>query len=258
MNSLIEFLNSHVSVRQFTGQEVSEEHEQLIVTTAQRSPTSSNLQAYTIIGIRSPSTKDKLAELCGSQGHISQSSRFLVFCADLHRLARLNETRGFRFTGEYTELFMVATVDTALVAGPALMAAQALGMGGVMVGAIRNNPQEVTRLLTLPKYTCAVMGMSLGYPLAPAKVKPRLPAEAVYCREKYDSASFDEAISGYDDAIEQLGHLKGREVQMSNYPDFKGVYTWSEHSARRLADMSPTALRPHMKSYLEAQGFLLK
>ncbi|MBI5265780.1 MAG: NADPH-dependent oxidoreductase [candidate division Zixibacteria bacterium] len=258
MNELLSFLNSHVSVRQFTDQPIDEDQERLIVTTAQRSPTSSNLQAYTIIGIRNQETKDRLAELCGRQGHIAHSGLFLLFCADLYRLSRLNAEKGYPFTGEYTEPFIVATVDTALAAGRALMAAQAMGLGGVMVGAIRNHPDDVAELLNLPPYTCPIMGMSLGYPATVPKVKPRLPMEAIYCREQYDSGPFAQAIADYDKIIDRLGHLKGREVNAGSYPDFAGDYSWSEHSARRMADLSPTALRPHMKSFLEKQKLKLK
>jgi nitroreductase len=258
MSDLLAFLNSHVSVRQFSEREISPEDELKIISSAQRSPTSSNLQAYTIVGIRTSDTKKRLAELCGNQQHIERCSLFLVFCADLYRLRQINAAKEYRFTGEYTESFLVATVDTALVAGRALMAAQALGMGGVMVGAIRNNPADVGWLLSLPSYTYPVMGMSLGYPVAPAVPKPRLPLEAVYCREKYCDEPFAEAIAEYDRTIDQVGHLKGREVKAAEYPNFSGIYSWSEHTARRMADLSPTAARPHMKPYLESQGFLLK
>lgn len=258
MNQLLEFLNSHVSVRQFTGREISAEDEQTIITTAQRSPTSSNLQAYTIIGIRSQATKDKLAELTGNQAHVARSSLFLVFCADLYRLQRINSAKRYPFQGDHTELGLVATVDTALAASRALMAAQAMGMGGVMVGSIRNHPEDVTKLLSLPPHTFAVMGMSLGYPAAIPPLKPRLPIDGIYCREKYSDENFDRAIAEYDLEIDKGGHLKGREVQKELYPKFTGNYTWSEHSARRVADTSPPTLRPHLKPYLNSQGLFIK
>jgi FMN reductase (NADPH) len=258
MNSLIDFLNSHASIRRFTGQEITTDQERLIVATAQRSPTSSNLQAYTVIGIREQATKDRLAELSGNQSHVAESSLFLVFCADLYRLSRLNAQRDYPFTGEYTELFIVATVDTALVASRALLAAQALNLGGVMVGSVRNDPAEVGRLLNLPRYTYAVMGMSLGYPATPASIKPRLPLDGVYCRERYTDERFAPAIADYDVLMDQLGYLKGREVRSTDYPNFKGVYSWSEHSARRMADMSPLSLRPHLRPYLESQGLMVE
>lgn len=258
MNELLEFLNSHVSVRKFSGIEISEEDEKLIVTTAQRSPTSSNIQAYSIIGVRDRERKEKLSELSGNQNHVVESSLFLVFCADLYRLKMINDKKGYPFNGEYTETFIIATVDAALAASRALTAAQALGMGGVMVGAIRNHPDKVCELLNLPDLTYAVMGMSLGYPEGDAKLKPRLPLDAVYHKEKYSSDKFEKNISEYDKTMDELGYLNIRQVQTERYPEFEGIYSWSEHTARRMANNNPLARRDHMLEFLHGRGFLKK
>ena len=256
MNELIDFLNSHSSVRHFTGEAVTEEQEQTIVASAERSPTSSNLHAYSIISVHDQAKKDAIAEIAGNQAHVSRSALFLVFCADLYRLATLNKKRGYPFNGEYTEMFIVATVDAALAASRALISAQALGLGGVMVGAIRNNPTEVCTLLKLPELVYPVMGMSLGHPTKPPTPKPRLPLEGLWFKETYDTSAIDGAVIEYDRVIAEHGHLQGREIDPDSYPDFNGAYSWSEHSARRMADCSPTALRPFMKSFLEKRGFL--
>ncbi|MFQ5499669.1 MAG: nitroreductase family protein [Candidatus Zixiibacteriota bacterium] len=258
MNDALEFLNSHTSVRQFTDQAVSTDDERRIVETAERSPTSSNLHAYSIIGIRDQGKKDKLAELCGGQGHVAKSSLFLVFCADLFRLSRLCEQRGYRHNSDTAEMFIIATVDAALAAGRALMAAQALGMGGVMVGGIRDCIADVSSLLDLPELTSPVMGMSLGYPVSPAKTKPRLPIDGLYFREQYRPEQIDTAVDEYDSTIERMGYLRGREVEPELYPNFSGRYSWSEHSARRMATTEPGALRAHMLPFLHKQGLMLK
>lgn len=255
-NDLLDFLNSHASVRKFTGQPISDEDERTVVATAERSPTSSNLHAYSVISVRTQATKDQLAELSGNQAHVAESSLFLVFCADLYRLGRLNKRRGYTFHGEYTEMFIVATVDAALAAGRALMTAQALGIGGVMVGGIRNNPVEVCRLLGLPELVYPVMGMSLGYPEEKPMPKPRLPLTGLWFSETYDTGAIDDAVAEYDGTIDEVGYLKGREVRPEKYPDFEGTYSWSEHSARRLADPSPATLRAHMLEFLQLRGFL--
>jgi len=252
------FLNSHSSVRSFTGQEITEEQEKAIITTAERSPTSSNLHAYSIIGIREQSTKIKLAQLSGNQKHIEDCPLFLIFCADLYRLKQLNEKRGYRFNGDYTETMILATVDSALVAGRALITAQALGLGGVMVGGIRNNPDTVSDLLHLPELVYPVMGMSLGYPQTVPKIKPRLPLEAIYHHERYNSENYNMSIEEYDTTIDRLGYLKEREVEPENYPDFQETYSWSEHSARRMASVKSSTLRPFMKEFLNKKGFMLK
>ncbi len=256
MNEILKFLNSHASIRQFKNQGISAEKEKTILTTAQRSPTSSNVQAYSIISTRDKTKKQKFARLAGGQQHVEDCPLFLVFCADLYRLKCLNERRGYVFHGDYTEAFIIATIDAALVAARALMAAQALGIGGVMVGGIRNQPEEVSMLLKLPELVYPVMGMSLGYPMSEPEIKPRLPQEGVCFDEQYDFNRFDRAIRAYDKTMNRLGCLKGREVEPEKYSAFNGQYTWSEHTARRMASDDPNVLRPHMLEYLQSRGFL--
>jgi FMN reductase (NADPH) len=258
MNDQITFLQSHASVRQFTDQTISVEDERTILSTAQQSPTSSNLQAYSIITVRDQQVKAKIAELAGNQQHVIDCPLFLVFCADLFRLRKISERVGYPFYGEYTEAFIVATVDAALVASRALIAAQSLGMGGVMVGSVRNHIGEVSAMLGLPELVYPVMGMSLGYPKATPKIKPRLSLEAVCHAEKYRTDKIYDGIDEYDRRLREFGHLQGREVQPEKYPNFKGEYTWSEHTARRMASDTPVTLRPHMLAYLRERGFALK
>ena len=258
MNELIDFLQNHASVRAFTTDPISPEQEATIVATAERSPTSSNLHAYSILSVRKHDSKARLAELCGNQAHVAACPLFLVFCADLYRLKTLAGGRGYPFHGEYTEAFLVASVDAALAACRALEAAQALGLGGVMVGGIRTNPQEVSDMLHLPELVYPVMGMSLGTPAQPPKVKPRLPLDGLWFKETYAPEQIQAAVEAYDDTIDSLGYLQGREVEKDVYPDFEGRYAWSEHSARRMASTSKGALRAHLLSFLQARGLLKK
>jgi len=258
MNQIIEHLHSHASVRQFVDRDISAEDELTIVSTAERSATSSNLHAYSIISVRNQATKARLAELAGNQAHVAACPLFLVFCADLHRLQTIADSKDYPCHSNHTEAFVVATVDAALAADRALITAQALGLGGVMVGGIRSNPREVCDILGLPRLVYPVMGMSLGYPFAAPKVKPRLPLDGIWFRERYDAAASARAVEEYDRIIETGGHLVGREVEKQNYPDFKGTYSWSEHSARRMASRLPNVLRPHLLKFLQERGLLLK
>ncbi len=254
-SELIEFLSSHASVRKFTEQAITPEMERTICATAERSPTSSNLHAYSIITVRDRTTKEKLAVCCGNQSHVAACPLFLVFCADLYRLKRLTDQRDYSSHTDYAEMFIVATVDAALAADRALTAAQALGLGGVMVGGIRNKADEVAELLSLPQLVYPLMGMSLGYPAGPAQIKPRLPLAGLCFPEKYDDGVINGAVAEYDRIITESGILEGREVEKSRYPNFAGTYSWSEHSARRLASDDNSVLRPHMLEHLRKRGF---
>jgi nitroreductase len=256
MNDTMQLLKSHVSVRKFSTQGISFEQEQEIVAVAQRSPTSSNLQTYSIISIRNSNTKGQIAELCGKQAHIEQCPLFLVFVADLHRLQIVAEQKGYPFQGDYTEFCLIATVDATLVASRAMIAAQAMGLGAVMVGAIRNDPTTVCDLLSLPEYTFPVMGMSIGYPATVPHLKPRLPLKAVWFQEQYDSSSQEMSLAEYDATILEGGHLTGRHVEEDKYPNFAGVYSWTEHSARRMASTAVGSCRPFMLEFLRSRGLM--
>lgn len=255
---ILAHLRAHVSVRSFTTAPVTPEMEEALLQTAIRSPTSSNLHSYSIISVRNPETKERISALSGNQEHIRTCGLFLVFCADLYRLSRQGERRGYPYHGDTTEALLIATVDTALVADRALIAAQALGLGGVMVGAIRNNPQEIADILGLPKLVYAVMGMSLGHPAKTLPVKPRLPLSGLWHQERYTEATLDAAISAYDRDVAAYGHLVGRQVQPERYPDFSGEYTWSEHSSRRMADDRREVMRPHIRDFLQRRGLMLR
>ncbi len=258
MNDILGFLNSHASVRQFTDDSISLDQENQIVATAERSPTSSNLHAWSVISVRDRRTKERLAELCGGQQHVAQAAVFLVFCADMSRLAGLARDRDYVFHGGSAESFIVATVDAALAGSRALMAAQAMGLGGVMVGGIRNYPDKVCELLKMPELVYPVFGMSLGKPAKTAKIKQRLPAKGLHFQERYREDQIGPAIAEYDRTISALGYLRGREVEPDKYPDFDGEYSWSEHSARRMASEDPLVRRPEMMEFLRRRGFLVE
>ena len=43
----------------------------------------------------------------------------------------------------FVQQFIIATVDVALTAQNAMIAAESLGLGGVFIGGIRNDPEKV-------------------------------------------------------------------------------------------------------------------
>jgi len=85
-----------------------------------------------------------------------------------------------------------------------------------------------------------------------------LPLEAIYFKERYSSEGFKNSIATYDETIERVGYLKDHEITPDKYPNFTDRYSWSEHSARRMAGGELDALRAHMMSFLQKQGFLKK
>ena len=260
----LDSLRSHRSVRRFTAQDVTDEELQAIISAAQRSSTSSNLQSYSVIVVRDQAKKDALAEWCGKQRQITDCPVFLAHCADLNRAKQVCDTAGYEFDNRFIEYFLLAVIDATIFGQTALAAAEAIGLGGCMIGAARNNPREIAELLGLPPYVFVVFGMTLGHPLwekIPPQ-RPRLPLEAIVHRERYDDSRWADAHASYDASMRQPGIYDGRRIDLAGrVPGWtehtpEGEYSWIEHSARRWID--PSGQRRPIRGFLDRQGFGLE
>lgn len=245
MNNTIELLKSHRSIRKFQDKEVDDKLIEAIIQCAQAASTSSFVQAYSIIQVKDKDIRKKIAKLSGEQKYIEECPLFFVFCGDLNRLGLACEINDTDIKKGYTESFILATVDAALAGQNAMIAAESLGLGGVYIGGIRNNPREICELLDIPKEVYPVFGMCLGYPAQDPEVKPRLPMDVVLKKDRYTIEGDEEKIRQYDGIAKEyyLKRTKGKR-------DDK----WTEQMAEKMGK----ELRPHMKMFLKDQGFKMK
>ncbi|SDD48283.1 NADPH-dependent oxidoreductase [Glycomyces harbinensis] len=243
-NDVVRLQLAHRSVRRFTGRDVTDEELAALVAAAQSAPTSSNLQPWSVIAVRDPERKARLARLSASQDFVAQAPLFLVWIADLGRARRLAERAGTDVhAADYLETTLIGFIDTALAAQNAVVAAESLGLGSVFVGAIRNRPEAVAAELGLPPHTVAAFGLAVGEPdpAERADVKPRLPQEAVLHREQYDRAS-DDLIPVYDERLEAYNRRFG----------LKG--TWTDRVLTRLKGPESMGGRHVLREVLERFG----
>jgi nitroreductase len=261
MADIFKILSSHRSVRKYTGEPIPNDLLDKILTSARQAPTTSNLQAYSIIVIKDKEKKNTLAHLCGDQPWVESCPVFLAICPDLHRLQKVCELRNYKSNDKYMEMFIVAVVDAALVAQNIAVAAEASGLGICMIGGIRNNPDQVCELLRLPQKVFPLMGMCLGYPDQDPMIKPRLLKDAVIHSEYYDDANFKNLLIEYDEIIKNTGLYEGSRRKVTA-PDGREIpdddYSWSEHTSRRMASQNPATLRTHMKRFLLDRGFRME
>ncbi len=253
-DSVLEVIQRHVSVRHYRPDPLPAALVETIVAAGQRASTSSNMQAYSVVAVTRAETRQRLAELCGNQAHVAEAPLFLTWCADLARLERICQRRGYRQTSEYLENFLVAAVDAVIAAQNAALAAESLGLGICYIGSIRNHLREVIALLHLPKLVLPITGMTVGWPARQSKVKPRLPLRAVLHWEQYDASGEEEAIQEYDRVMIESGIYKGRQIAAPDRSVSEEDYGWSEHIARRVAQ----AVRTDLRRIVQEQGFLLK
>jgi nitroreductase len=186
-----------------------------------------------------------LAALANHQSYIESAAEFLVFCADMNRAARCCDWHAASANTGFTEQFIIATVDAALVAQNIVIAAESAGLGICYIGALRNNPAEVSALLELPQNTYPVFGLCLGWPDQDPEVKPRLPLEIVLRENSYGGDVDLDRLADYDGVIR--AYYQTRTANQKSQ-------SWSEQMAGMLSKES----RPHMLEFLKMRGFLQK
>jgi len=245
MNSIMQLLRSHRSIREFTDQPVADDLINEIIRCGQSAATSSNLQATTVIRIRKDATRREIARVAGDQQYVVTAGAFLVFCADLHRSAIACEKQGGEFAPGMTEHFIIATVDVALFAQNCAIAAESMGLGICYIGGIRNDPQQICELLDLPDQVYPVFGFCLGYPSQEPEIKPRLPLSVVLKEELYDGENDAPGIEAYDEKLAAYYRTRTGGTKES---------CWTVEMKNLVGKES----RPHMRGFLKSRGFGMK
>ncbi|MBE1273811.1 oxygen-insensitive NADPH nitroreductase [Enterovibrio baiacu] len=240
MNDVINTLLAHRSIRKFNDQPISDEQRNAILDCARAASTSSFIQCTSVIRVVDKEKRRLLAEYAGGQAYVADAAEFFVWCADFNRHLQIKPDAKVGFA----EQTLIGAVDGALAAQNALAAAESLGLGGVYIGGLRNNPEKVSALLGLPKHVIPLFGLCLGYPAQDPEVKPRLPS-SLYVHEDTYQPMDENALEAYDETIREYYRTRtGGSKEMS----------WSEQISGTLDKEA----RPFMKAFLESKGFSVR
>ncbi|WFA08973.1 oxygen-insensitive NADPH nitroreductase [Tissierella sp. Yu-01] len=223
MDKTIELLLNHKSIRKYTDQKISQETIEKIVSCAQMAPSSSHFQAYTIIEVKDFNKRNLLAEWAGGQKWVEDASLVLLFCGDLYRACKYYEDIDKDILSN-TEAYTVATVDTALAAQKAFIAAQSLGLGGVCVGGIRNEVEKISKEFGLPYLVFPLFLLCLGYPDDDPEIKPRLPMGIVHKIDFYDESKDDQLMKEYNKTISDYYHKRTKGEEKDRWTERCGKY----------------------------------
>lgn len=237
-----DLIRRHSSVRQYTDAPIEEDLLQEIVRCGQAASSSSFIQAYSLVRVRDRAKRQAIAEAAGGQIWIVAAPEFLVICADLQRVAYACRKAGAGELEGWTEHFIAATVDAALMAQNMMLAAEAAGLGGVFIGGIRNDPATVAEVLALPDQVYPVFGLCLGWPAQHNPVKPRFPLEAIVHIDQYDTQRVSADVDAYDEAMKDYYRSRDTNARESD---------WSTQAAAAVQGKK----REHMLAFLQARGF---
>lgn len=229
MDSVIDLQLQHRSIRKFKKEELSEEIVSKLVEAGQHAATSNYAQSYSILSITDPKKKKAIAEI-GKQAHIAESGHLFIMLADQARNASIVAEEGGK-TDVFTSFdkFFIGATDAILAAQNIIIAAESLGLGGVILGCILNQVDELSALLNLPPLVVPVLGISLGYPDQETQLKPRMPEHLIHFENTYPQwENISEQLKEYDDTVTEYYSARDTNKRLETFAQM--ITDWSSQT----------------------------
>jgi nitroreductase len=213
--SLLDSILTRASVRDFdTRKEVEEEVVKQILLAGISAPSAGNIQPRTFIVVEDESVKQQLYKLCENQAFMKDAPLWIVICADVHRHLKAAKMTGveYNFTGILPFTFSV--LDAALSLENMVIAAEALGLGSVIIGSVIEHPDRAKQILKLPPHCLALSIICIGYPKKKPSRREKWSIDVIVGKDAYKDINKNDVIEYWKHLI--LSDLKrsGRKASM--------------------------------------------
>ncbi len=170
---LVESIETRVSVRSFTEEDVPEKTVNEALRMAILAPSAGNLQSRDFIVVRNALSKKRLAKAAFGQAFVEEAPVVIVVCANLNRIRNYG-TRG-------AQLYCLQ--DSAAAVEHILLYVVSQGFGSCWVGAF--DEREVSKVLSIPDNIRPIALLPIGRPMKEGFHTSRLDASELVHREKW-------------------------------------------------------------------------
>ena len=262
-NDVFEIIHNRRSIRKFLDKSISDEVLTKILEAGFRAPFAAQLCSIVY-------TRDKQKMLKAKIGAYPTTQVFLVFLVDFRRLEKMMHLRGHEYIFDDGMSLWLGLQDVSLVVENVTLAAEAMGLGSVLLGLAPLRADAISELFTIPDRVFPVVGMCLGYPDPEenTKVRPRFPLKFSAFEDTYlDHTESDmrECMKEMDEGYLAQGYYIKERIKVplregTDEIDFDR-YSWSEHisrkfSQRRGADnpLFPVLRRHKINPILDSNG----
>jgi len=143
---LLDVILRRASVRNFErNKKISEEILKEILLAGVTAPSAGNIQPRTFIIVKDENVKGRLYELCEDQAFMKDAPVWIVVCVDLHRHLKAAKLTGVEY--DYTGVlpYTFGVLDAALSLENMVIAAEASGLGSVIVGSLLSTQKKQRR-----------------------------------------------------------------------------------------------------------------
>jgi nitroreductase len=251
----VEAMLSHRSVRTFLPEALPEGTLETLVAAAQSASTSSALNQWSLVAVTDTALKLQLSSTIAKTvptdriPWIEEAPALLLWVADASRSAEITKTQGAEpVVLDYLDSFLMTSIDTALAAQNASLAAESLGLGVVFLGVMRNAAKAVAELINLPAHSFVAFGMAVGCPdpERSSSVRPRPAQPMVLHHNRYSQGRYLDYLTGYEQASLDFRHVQGMSEK-----------TWQGAIHASMTSMEYMGGRQDLREMVVQQGFKL-
>lgn len=247
MNPTIQTILNHRSIRKFKNKKLDSSTVSTLIDAARHTSSSNFMQSYSIISVNEPSLKQKIAAIC-NQDYVAESGHLFIMLVDQHRNQTIAKENGVNTDVLHSmDRFLVGVSDALLASQNIMIAAESMGLGGVFLGSILNEADQIIDLLQLPKLTFPILGIALGYPDQNPQLKPRLPKDMMHFKDRYPVyENLNEKLKDYDEIVHQ-------------YYDLRDANRRVDYFTKQISDGMNRKHPGRMKllQHIQKQGFML-
>lgn len=222
--ALLAALHAQRTVRKYAPRLPDDAIVQDAIRAAQRSPSTSNHQPYSIIQIKDRELRGALIEAMVSQPYVSEAPLLFLVCVDWSRQDALARVLGMENDINRMSKLVVGVADASIFAHSFVLALQAYGLGTSYIASPYTAMHKVAGLLGLPPDQVMPLHMiSAGYPDESVSPKPRYATELLAFSDRYRPPAQQQVAEYFHDGSKQL--------EESNYFKVTGdlISTWREH-----------------------------
>lgn len=237
-SDIFKVINERRSIRKFSDREIKQDDLEKILKAGFRAPF-----AAQFCSIVYTADKSKMKEIKGI-GIYPTTKVLIFFLIDLNRMEKIMSLKGHQYDTDDSMTLWLGIQDATLVAENIILAADALGMGSVLLGVAPLRADVLAEVFNIPKRVFPVVGLCLGYPdpKEETEIRPRYPLEYNAFKDSYKELTEEElrvCMKEMDEGyITQGYYIKNKakiplpEGQEDDIDYDK--YSWSEHISRKM------------------------
>jgi FMN reductase (NADPH) len=245
-NEILNNLRNHRSIRKFKNQPLTQEQIMTLLQVAQQASTSQFEQQFSVISVTDPAKLAVIADVT-TFDFVKTAGHYFLFVADQYRneqIIKAANPAADTLNLHSTDKLLAGIHDVDFAMQAMLTAAESMGLGGVVMGSIYNNPQKIIEAFKLPDLTFPVLGLAVGVPDETPEVKPRITSTLLHYQNEYNDDINADQLASYNHTVAQ--YYANRKTNARDT-------TFTQHL---LTDLANNPVRKDLLPALKRQGFL--